>query len=135
MGLGRFALKRTEGLVIVVAVAVSGTWLCAHLLRPNRFQDARRPLVVELGDYLERAFLHFDFGRSTSVGQRDVAEMIRQGLPADLYLLAGGVAFGLIVGLGGGALCAARPGSLAARFLQAGALLFLCVPVYVVGMA
>src|SRR3954451_14263129 len=135
MGLGRFALKRATGLVVVVAVAVSGTWLCAHVLRPNRFPDDPRPLLVQLGDYLERAFLHFDFGRSSSVGQRDVADMILHGLPADLYLLAGGVAFGLAVGLGGGALCAARAGSLVARLLQAGALLFLCLPASVVGVA
>jgi peptide/nickel transport system permease protein len=135
MGLGRFALKRAAGLVVVVAVAVSGTWLSAHILRPNRFPDDPRPLLVQLGDYLQRAFLHFDFGRSSTVGRRDVADLILAGLPADLYLLAGGIAFGVAVGLGGGVWCAARPGSIAARLLQAGGMLFLCLPVYCVGMA
>jgi peptide/nickel transport system permease protein len=135
VGLGSFALRRTAALVAVVVVAVSGTWLTAHVLRPNRFPDDGRPLLVELGDYLQRAFLHFDLGRSTSVGRRPVAELLLQGLPADLWLLGGAVLFGIAAGLAGGVVCAARPGSLVARGLQAVALFFLCAPVYVVGMA
>src|SRR3954470_22851208 len=109
MGLGRFALKRVAALVLVVAVALSGTWLIAHVLRSNRFPDDSRPLLVQLGDYLERVFLHFDFGRSTSGSQRPVAELVSQGLPADLWLLGGAALFGVLAGLAGGAFCASRP--------------------------
>src|SRR3954468_22301352 len=133
--MAKFAFKRTAGLVIVVVVAVSGTWLSAHLLRPNRFPDDERPLPVQLADYLQRLFLHFDLGRSTSVGQRRVSDLVLQGLPADLWLLAGALAFGLIAGLAGGVFCAARSGTLASRALQGAAAFFLCAPVYVVGMA
>src|SRR3954454_2798055 len=135
MGLAKFALKRTVALVVVVVVAVSGTFLSVHVLRPNRFPDDSRPLPVQLADYLQRALLHFDFGRSWSSSQRPVADLIRDGLPADLWLLGGAVAFGVVVGIAGGAICAANPGSLLARLLQAGGLFFLCAPVYVVGMA
>src|SRR3954470_8330670 len=115
--MAKFAFKRTAGLVIVVVVAVSATWLSAHLLRPNRFPDDERPLLVQLGDYLQRLFLHFDLGRSTSVGRRPVAELVLQGLPADLWLLAGAVAFGVVTGLAGGVYCAARQGTFASRAL------------------
>jgi len=131
----KFALKRAAGLLAVVVVAVSGTFLTAHLLRPNRFPPDSRPLPSRLGDYLQRAFLHFDLGRSETPPGRPVAELIRQGLPADLWLLLGAVAFGLLIGLAGGAIAAANTGSLVSRAAQGAAILFLCAPVYVVGMA
>src|SRR3954453_4448434 len=133
--MAKFAFRRTAGLVVVVVVAVSGTWLSAHVLRPNRFPDDERSLPVQLADYLQRLFLHFDLGRSTSVGQRRVSDLVLQGLPADLWLLGGALAFGLIAGLAGGVFCAARSGTLASRALQGAAAFFLCAPVYVVGMA
>ena len=134
MSYGRFTLQRTAGLIAVVVVAVSGTWLLAHVLRPNRFPPTDRPLLPGLADYLQRAFLHFDLGNSTGVGRRPVSELVLQGLPADLWLLAGAILFGVAAGLAGGVVCAARPGSAAAKALQAAALVFLCAPVYVVGM-
>src|SRR3954452_4763933 len=135
MGLAKFALKRTAALVVVVVVAVSGTWLSAPVLRPNRFPDAPRPLPVQLVDYLQRALLHFDLGRSSRAPGRPVSDVVLEGLPADLWLLGGAVAFGLAAGLAGGVVCAARPGSMLSRVLQAIALFFMCAPVYVVGMA
>jgi peptide/nickel transport system permease protein len=130
----KFALKRTVGLVLVVIVAVSGTWLTAHVLRSNRFPEDDRPLPLQLGDYLQRVFLHFDFGRSTSVGRREVSDLVLQGLPADLWLLTGALVFGIAAGLAGGVFCAARPGTISSRAMQGAAAFFLCAPVYVVGM-
>ena len=44
------------------------------------------------------------------------------------------MAVGLVGGIAGGAYCAARPGSAKARALETGAVLFMCAPVYVVGL-
>ena len=46
---------------------------------------------------------------SRTGSNREVQDLIRQGLPADLSLLAGGLAVGLLTGIAGGAYCAARP--------------------------
>ena len=67
-------------------------------------------------------------------GNREVEDLIRQGLPADLSLLAGGLAVGLLAGIAGGAYCAARPGTFPARALETAAALFMCAPVYVVAL-
>jgi peptide/nickel transport system permease protein len=64
-----------------------------------------------------------------------VATVIRQGLPADVSLLVGGMGFGLLAGIAGGAYCAARPGTLKARALETVAVVFMCAPVYVVGLS
>ena len=68
------------------------------------------------------------------LGNREVRDLIRQGLPADLSLLAGGLTVGLVTGIAGGAICAARPRSFLARSLEVVAVLFMCAPVYIVAL-
>jgi peptide/nickel transport system permease protein len=120
--------------VVVVVVGVTGlTWLSVNALRPDLRAGDHRVIFVALADYLQSAFLHFDFGR-TATGGRPVAEVIREGLPADLALLLGGLAFGLLAGVAGGAYCAARPGTVSSRGLQGLAALCMIAPVYVVGL-
>jgi len=121
--------------VVVVFVDVTAlTWLSVHALRPDLRAGDDRVIFVALADYLQSAFIHVDFGRSGTAGGREVAEVIRQGLPADLSLLAGGMAFGLLAGIAGGGYCAARAGSASARALETVAVLFMCAPVYVTGL-
>jgi peptide/nickel transport system permease protein len=131
--LGRSVLGRVASVAVVVVVVTALTWLAVNALRPDIRAGDDRFILVALGDYLQRAFIHFDFGISTATG-REVAVLIRQGLPADLSLLGGGLAFGLLGGIAGGAYCTARAGSLPARALEAAAALFMCAPVYVVGL-
>jgi peptide/nickel transport system permease protein len=121
---------RLIGIAFVVVAATACAWLMFHLLRPQLFNGQEDSLPR----YLERAFLHFDFGRSQQGGQRPVAELIREGLPADVSLLAGGLLFGVGAGVGGGILCASRPRGVASRAAQAIAMVALCAPVYVVGL-
>src|SRR3954454_11405983 len=130
----RFVLRRVASLVLVVVAVTAATWLVVHLLRPNKFPDDPRPLLLQCGDYLQRVFLHLDFGRSWSDGGRPVADLLSEGLPADLWLLAGGLVFGLVGGIAGGTVAAARRGTPSARALEVAAALFLCTPVYVVGL-
>src|SRR4051794_3450364 len=55
------------------------------------------------------------------------------GIWADLFLLAGGVAVGVVLGVLGGTWCAARPRSRASRAVEAVAMVFYCSPAYVMG--
>jgi peptide/nickel transport system permease protein len=120
------------GLAVVIGVTAV-TWLLIHGLRPELFDDSRA-LPVQLADYLVGVFVHFDFGRSWARGNREAADLLREGVGADLALMAGGLAFGLIGGLAGGVLSATRAGRPSSRLLEAAAMLALCAPVYVVGL-
>jgi peptide/nickel transport system permease protein len=118
--------------VVVVVVVTAASWLLLHVLRPELL--AGEPLLPALLDYLERAFLHLDLGRSTDRGARPVIELVREGIAADLWLLAGGLALGLAAGIAGGLYCAAHPRGALARVLEVLAALAVCAPVYVVGL-
>ena len=133
MALGRFVLSRVATVVLVVVGVTGLTWLSINALRPDLRAGDDRLIFVALADYLQSAFLHFDFGRSSTTG-REIEELIRQGLPADLSLLGGGLFFGLLGGIAGGAYCAARPRTTITRALEGAAALAMCAPVYVVAL-
>lgn len=131
--LARFLLVRViTGAAVVVAV-LAVTWLTLFVLRPNVIDDGG-PVLDQLARYLGRAFLHLDLGTALVAGSPPVDDRIRAGLPADLSLLAGGLVAGAVLGVGGGALAALRPRSLAARAGEAVAFVALAAPVYVVGL-
>jgi peptide/nickel transport system permease protein len=125
---------RLAGVAAVVVCATASAWLLVHVLRPGAFASEHGALPVRLGEFLDRAFLHFDFGASSGLPRRPVAAIIREGLPADVSLLAGGLAFGLAAGVAVALLCARRPRGVGSRALQALAMVALCAPVYVVGL-
>jgi peptide/nickel transport system permease protein len=134
LALGKFVLSRLASVVVVVVGVTGLTWLSVNALRPDLRRGDDRLILVHLADYLQRAFLHFDFGIARTGSGRPVAELIREGVPVDVSLLAGGLAVGLLLGIAGGAVCAARPGTALARGLEALAVLFMCTPVYVVAL-
>jgi peptide/nickel transport system permease protein len=133
MALGKFLLRGVVSVVVVIVGVTALTWLAINVLRPDLRAGDHRMILVALGDYLQRAFLHFDFGQSFT-SRREVSDLIRQGLPADLSLLGGALVFGLAAGVAGGAYCAARPRTRGTRLLETSAALFMCAPVYVVGL-
>src|SRR3954453_19620362 len=98
----KFVAQRVLSLIAVVVMVTVVTWLCIHLLRPEPFAFDERGLLTQLGDYLYRAFVHFDLGTSWQTNQPEVSDMMRQGLPADLWLLFGGLAFGVFAGVAAG---------------------------------
>jgi peptide/nickel transport system permease protein len=129
----RFIVTRLLAVAAVVVSAASITFLMLRLLRPERFPPS--PSVPrQLLDYLDRVFLHYDFGISDDRYGGPVSQILSKGLPADVALLAGGMLVGLLMGAAGGAVCAARPQSLAARVLGAAAAFFIIAPVYWVGL-
>jgi peptide/nickel transport system permease protein len=129
-----FVLRRLVAVVVVAVAASALAFLVLHGLFPETFADAR-PLPVELAVFLERTFLHFDLGKSTSRPLGEVTWLIGRGLAADASLVLGGLAAGFVMGVGAGLLAARRPRSLLARALDVAGLLALCTPVYVMAMA
>jgi peptide/nickel transport system permease protein len=134
LSFGKFVLTRVATVAIVVVGVTALTWLSVNALRPDLRAGDDRFIFVALFEYLQGAFLHFDFGTARTASNREVEEVIRQGLPADLNLLIGGLAVGLLGGIAGGAYCAARRGSAKARALETLAAIFMCAPVYVVAL-
>jgi|SRR3954453_8183569 peptide/nickel transport system permease protein len=131
----KFLLRRLIGLVAVVVMVTVVTWISIHVLRPEAFSYDQRPTLEQLGDYVTSAFLHFELGNSWENNQPPVAGLLREGLPADLWLLAGGMAFGLLLGLTAGTYVGSRPRAPVARTIEGVAMIFLCAPVYVVGLS
>ena len=129
----KYLVVRIVSVVGVVVMVTALTWLTFHLLRPELFASERH-LLVDLADYLWRAFLHFDLGRSWEGSHDPVADTVKEGMPAGLWLLGGGIAFGLAAGIGAGAVVAARPRTRMARWIEALSMVFLCAPVYVTGL-
>ncbi len=129
-----FILTRLLSVVAVVVAVTVITFLMLHLLRPEAWAGDPRSTWTQLVDYLEGIFLHWDFGRSWDRQGRPVAEYVNSRVPADVSLLAGGLVVGTVTGLAGGAVCAMRPGTLAARVLELLAAFFICAPVYWVGL-
>lgn len=132
VSLPRFLLRKAIAVLVVCLAASALTFVSLHALRPDAFDDPR-PMPTKLLDYLQRAFLHLDLGRSRVQG-RPVSDLIAEGLPADVSLVTGAVVFGLLAGAVGGTMAARDPGSRTARALDALATLAMCAPVYVVGL-
>ena len=132
--MGKFVLSGVASVAIVVVGVTGLTWLAVNALRPDLRAGDDRFILVAWVDFMQSAFLHFNFGVSRTGSNREVQDLILQGLPADLSLLGGGMAVGLLAGIAGGAVCAARPGTFRARALETVAVLFMCAPVYVVGL-
>ena len=81
------------------------------------------------------ALLRLDLGESCMFfGCPPLKRMWLDGVWADLFLLAGGVVVGVVLGVLGGAWCAARPRSRASRALEAVAMVVYCTPAYVLGL-
>jgi peptide/nickel transport system permease protein len=125
---------RVAGVAAVVVGVTALTWLAMRVLRPSWFAGDPRPVPAQLVDYLQRDFLHFDLGRTFQPPQDRVADIVRRGLPADVSLLVGGVAFGVVGGTAAGTYCAARRGTALARALEGAAAFFIFAPLYVLGI-
>jgi peptide/nickel transport system permease protein len=131
--LGRIVV-RLAGVVAVVIGVAALTWLAMRVLRPSWFEGDTRAVPAQLADYLARGFLHFDLGRSWQPPNDRVSDIIRRGVPADLSLLAGAMAFGVLAGTAAGTYCAARRRTVIARALEGAAAFFIFAPLYVLGL-
>jgi peptide/nickel transport system permease protein len=129
-----FILARAATALGVVVATTALTHVALRVLRPDAFPEDDQALPVALAKFLRDVFLELDLGRAGSASNRPVTELMAQGLPADVALLAGGIAVGVLAGLAVGTLCAARPGTLATRALELLVALALVAPVFWVAL-
>jgi peptide/nickel transport system permease protein len=92
-----------------------------------------RPMIVQYGDYMQRVFLHFDFGYSYQ-NTISVKEQILQRLPATISLALGAAVLWLVVGISVGIISAVKSRSLLDRVTMGGALVAISAPVYWLGL-
>src|SRR3954447_15723676 len=93
-----FIARRLIAVVLVAVAASTVAFLTLHGLFPETFSDTH-PLHVELWLFLERTFLHFDLGESSSRPLGPVSTLIGSGLAADASLIFGGLAAGFAMGI------------------------------------
>jgi peptide/nickel transport system permease protein len=119
------------GVLTLLAVAFI-TFGLARALIPERYPG---PVLGGTLDDLERGFLHFDWGVACGwPGCPSVRSMFARGFAADLWLIGGGLVFGITAGVLGAMWCARRPGTRRARAVEALATATYCTPVYVIGL-
>jgi peptide/nickel transport system permease protein len=127
--------------LLAVAVVIFGS---LRILRPDLYPPGDSLLGGTLHD-LNRGLLHLDFGCAPPGGKTGssakasgncmpVRVLWERGIAADIWLVAGSLVIGVVVGVLGGLWCAVHPRTLAARALQTGAALAYCAPVYFVGL-
>lgn len=148
--MGRYVLKRlAQGLVVVFLVVVI-VFLATRtigdpvdfLLPTEATQEQRdalthqfgydRPLPVQFIAYLND-IVHFDFGDSLQQ-RRPTAEIIRETLPATLYLVAVAMILAVFISVPLGVLASLRPRSKLDRFTVTSSLLGLSIPQFWLGI-
>ena len=122
-------IRRLAAAVLVMVVVAAITFTMLHGLRPESFPPDDRLL-----DYLRDVFLHQEFGITREPPPIPVATLLSQGIGPSVSLLAGSIVTGLLLGLTGGMVAAARRGTMLARAIEAVAMFALCAPVYWVGL-
>jgi peptide/nickel transport system permease protein len=130
-----FLIRRLLSVVAVVVAVTALVFSVFYTFRPERIADGTG-YPHQLARFLERAFLHLDLGRSwdRQLSSRPVVDLLREGLPADVSLVAGGVLVGAAAGIALGAVAASgRRGSLMGRALDGFAAFGMSAPVYWVG--
>jgi peptide/nickel transport system permease protein len=92
-----------------------------------------RSLAYQYGHYMDRAFLHLDFGYSYQ-NDENVKSLILSRLPATLSLTVGAAVIWLLGAFVVGTLSAVKSRSLLDRFAMTGSLLAISAPVYWLGL-
>jgi peptide/nickel transport system permease protein len=127
--------------LLAVAVVIYGG---LRILRSDLYPPGD-PLLGGIVHDLDRA-LHLDLGCAPPGGRTGstakpsgtcmpVRVLWQRGMAADIWLLAGSIAVGVVVGVLAGLWCAGHPRTLRGRALQTGAALAYCAPPYFVGLA
>jgi peptide/nickel transport system permease protein len=92
-----------------------------------------KPVYTQFFDYMKNIFLHFNFGYSFYNGG-SVLSFITDRLPATLSLTVGAAVLWLLAGIPVGIISAVKRGSLLDRFAMGGALFFVSMPVFWLGL-
>ncbi|MEA2359997.1 MAG: peptide/nickel transport system permease protein [Solirubrobacteraceae bacterium] len=129
-----FLLRRLFSVVVVLVAVTAVVFSVFYALRPEDVADGTG-YFHQLSGYLDRAFLHADLGRSFDfrTGNRPVMTLLRQGFPADFWLVLGGMVSGTVIGVAAGAASVRRRNRLVRAGLNAFAAFGMAAPVYWVG--
>jgi len=112
-----YALQRLVALAAAMVGVASLTFVVFHVLPHQEPTPLDGPLPLELLEYLERVFLHFDLGRADTGTQRPVADLLAARLPGTLSLLVGAFVLAAVGGIAAGVVRATRPKSVVSRLL------------------
>jgi len=135
-------------------VVIIASWVLASLafvllrLAPDGPYDRERSLRPEVRQALDASYLpeaslgaqyagflvrvvQGDLGPTMLSPDREVAEVLRRGLPASALLCGGALGFALLVGIGGGALAAFQRGGAMDRAIWTTSVLGLGIPGFV----
>ena len=105
-----FLVRRLLWAAVTVVLTAFFAYGIIRVLRPELYGD--EATLGGLWSDVSRALLHLDLGESCMFfGCPPLKRMWLDGIWADLFLLAGGVVTGVVLGLLGGVWCAARPRS------------------------
>jgi ABC-type dipeptide/oligopeptide/nickel transport system permease component len=127
-----FVIRRLAALAATIVIAPAVSYVVFDTLSKDHIAPGET--LDGLVEW-ETAFLfHYDLGYS-SYYQRDITWVIEQGFPADITMLIGGLAFGLLSGVAGGLVAVARPRSALTRGMDVLAGLGVSMPVYWMGFA
>jgi peptide/nickel transport system permease protein len=129
-----FLVRRLLSVVAVMVAVAALVFSVFYAFRPERISNGTG-YPRQLVHFLDRAFLHFDLGTSwdRQLSFQPVAPLLRRSFPADLSLVAGGLAVGAALGIFLGAVATQRRGTLLARGLDGFAAFGMSAPVYWVG--
>src|SRR2546423_78410 len=98
---------------VVVLVVTALTYATPRILRPELYGEHPPPVLSGTAHDVDRALLHFDFGRACNwKGCPHIRDMWVRGVAWDLWLLAGGLAIGVVAGVLSGLWCAGHPRTL-----------------------
>jgi peptide/nickel transport system permease protein len=128
----RTLLLRTAEGIAVVAITAAFALAIPRWARPDLYPGETGPggVAHAIGD----ALFHLDFGLACGwPGCPSVHEMWSRGYAADISMLFGTLAIGIVGGFALGVWCAARAGSRRARFVENAASVLYCAPVYIIG--
>ena len=129
-----YVVRRLLSVVAVMVGVAALVFSVFYAFRPEQVSDGTG-YPHQLLHFLDRAFLHFDLGTSwdRQLSFQPVAPLLRQSLPADISLVAGGLVVGAALGIFLGAVATKRRGTLAGRALDGFAAFGMSAPVYWVG--
>lgn len=126
-------MRRTAWLLAVMVLVSSLTFVVFHVL-PSRPLPDDRSLIVQLGDFLQQTFIHFDLGHQWQRPHTAVTVMLGRALPATLWLIAGATVFAVLIGLPVKTYAARHPRSPAGRAITVAAVFAVTAPLFWIGL-
>ncbi|HEX5618631.1 MAG TPA: ABC transporter permease [Solirubrobacteraceae bacterium] len=117
--------RRLVALAATIVIAPTVAYVVFGALSGSLGQSV--PAAAE--DYVVRTFWHFDLGISGRFNG-PISEVLTWTFPVDVTMVFGGLLVGMALGLAGGLVAVARPGTWVSRALQGLGMFLLCCPPY-----